>query len=410
MTSELTEKICQSVDESYLLDLLKQMVTIDSRIGNEATLSEFVGRHLEELGLVVEYDRVEEDRFNVYASLQFGSSDKILTLNGHLDTVMIADGWDSNPFEPILKDELLFGLGVSDMKAGLACQLTALKALIEHQHELSETNGTTGTIHFTAVVDEEGHGAGAKKMAQHPKYGRTDGIIIAEPFFGDTTLDGLPLGMTGKVLYEINVQGQSAHAFRPELGINAITDAARIVEAIDQIYHIPDDDIVGFDPARDPDFGEGSFCVLKIEGGYTTYNVTVPQSCQIILNRLILPHETKRSVLADLRELVDRLDLASTVEIALRPPSYEAYKISEDHPLYQALEQSYREVFNRQPVTIHNKMISDANIFMGEYDIPTVNFGPKGYNLHGANEHVDTATLVPTAQVFIRHFLAFTRS
>ncbi len=387
------------IDGQYVTSMLEQMVRIDSRIGKEENLAYFLKDEVENLGFKSELHALENGRSNVYGSFEFGNGGKVMSFNGHLDTV---DFSQDDPFVAKERDGWMYGLGVVDMKAGIACQLGAAKALIDSGETIE------GTLHLTFVVDEEGHGKGAKLMMKHPVYGRPDGILIAEPFFGDET-GRIPLGMTGKVLYRIIVKGKAAHAFRPNEGVNAITDAARIAEAISQIEATDDDFLGEFRIPKDENFGEGSFCVLKIEGGYKVYNVTVPEECVLIINRLTLPHETTESVLTDMRSMIDQLNLHSSVHVELVPPSYSPYIISRSHPLMESLVHSYAQVTGRTPVLSYDRMITDAHIFTGEYGVPSVVFGPRGLDLHGKDERVDIGTLKPVASVIAGTFLTFQR-
>ena len=390
-----------AIDQQYLFSLLKEMIKINSILGKESNLAYFLADEVKKLGMKVTIEEVAKNRANLYAEYKFEKPGKTLTYNGHSDTVQVCEGWATNPFEPIEKGGKLLGLGSVDMKGGLACQLAAVKALIESKTDLQ------GTIHYTAVVDEEGYGTGAKKMLVNPNFGKgaTDGIVISEPCYGHTAENGLPLGMTGKVLYKIAVVGKSAHAFTPEKGINAVTDASRILTAVD---------VIGDDPAvqkfplpSEKDFDQGSFCVLKIDGGYKTYSVVVPERCDFELNRLTVPGETRESVTKDFNKFIKGMQLKSKVSVEIIPPFYLPYKIPKEHPLYESLEQSFVEIFNKEPFTIYSKMITDANTFMGEGDIPTVIFGPNGGNLHAADEYVEIDSLVPAAKVFAQHFINF---
>ena len=101
------------------------------------------------------------------------------------------------------------------------------------------------------------------------------------------------------------------------------------------------------------------------------------------------------------------MQLKSKVSVEIIPPFYLPYKIPKEHPLYESLEQSFVEIFNKEPFTIYSKMITDANTFMGEGEIPTVIFGTKGGNLHAADEYVEIDSLVPAAKVFAQHFINF---
>lgn len=391
------------IDESYIRSLLDKMIKIDSILGKESNLAYFLGEETKKLGMEIFYDEVSPSRENLYAKIDFNSKGKTLTFNGHSDTVEICDGWETDPFSPIEKEGKLSGLGSVDMKAGLACQLGAIKALIDTNEKLK------GTIHFSAVVDEEGYGTGAKKMLYHAVFGKdkTDGVIIAEPCYGDSEENSLPLGLTGKVLYHVKVKGLSAHAFHPEKGINAITDTSRILSAIDDIMKTPDKEHYGVKFPSDSEFGYGSFCVLKIDGGYKTYSVVVPEQCDFVLNRLTLPGESKQSVQEDFKQFIKNMKIKSNVEIEIVDPFYFSYKITREHPLQQSLEQAYNETFSTEPHVDYMKMITDANTFMGEGKIPTIHFGPKGGNLHAPDEYVILNSLKPTAEMYTRIFLNF---
>lgn len=392
------------IDEQYLFSLLKEMIKINSVLGQESNLAHFLFDEINKLGMHVELEDVSPNRENLYAKYDFDTKGKTLTLNGHLDTVEVCEGWRTDPFQPTEKVGKLYGLGSVDMKSGLACQLATVKALIESDLDLQ------GTIHYTAVVDEEGFGTGAKKMLSNPNFGKgaTDGIVISEPCNGQSLDNGLPLGMTGKVLYKIAVIGKSAHAFTPEKGINAVTDASRILTAVDVIGE--NSSIKKFPLPIEEDFGQGSFCVLKIEGGYKTYSVVVPERCDFELNRLTVPGETQESVKEDFNQFIKEMHLKSNVSIEIIPPFYFPYKIAKDHPLFKSLEKSFFSIFKKQPVTTYSKMITDANTFMGEGNIPTVIFGPSGGNLHAADEFVEIDSLVPTAAVFAQLFINFQKN
>ncbi len=391
------------IDTKYLRTLLDEMIEINSVVGDEKDLAILLAEELQKLGLAIQLEDVEANRPNIYAHHHFAQKGKTLTLNGHLDTVDVCEGWTFEPFIPIEKDGNLYGLGSADMKGGLACQIAAIKALVD------SNESQIGTIHFSAVVDEEGYGKGGRKMMDNPFFGKgkTDGIIIAEPLFGNTVANSLPLGMTGKVLYKISVKGLSAHAFRPEQGINAITEASKIVNAIENLGDSSKNGKLRFTLLSDDDFGKGSFCVLKIEGGYKKYSVVVPEHCEIILNRLTVPGETKESVIQDLEQLIEKLNLKSKVIIELVPPFYYPYKISEDHTLFSSLKSAYKESMSEDPYTSYMRMITDANIFMGEGKIPTVHFGPKGNNLHSPDENVNVNSLEVCAKIYAQTYYIF---
>ncbi|MBN1331070.1 MAG: M20/M25/M40 family metallo-hydrolase [Candidatus Heimdallarchaeota archaeon] len=386
------------VDESYLRSLLEEMIEINSIVGNERNLALYLAQELQMLGLAIQLEDVQSNRPNVYAHYSFDEKGKTLTYNGHLDTVDICNGWSENPFLPYEKGGSLYGLGSIDMKAGIACEIAAIKALLDSDENIK------GKIHFTAVIDEEGYGTGSRKMLTNPFFGKgkTDGIIIAEPFNGSNADYPIPLGMTGKILYKIVFSGKSAHAFHPDDGINAIDDASKFIACLkdystDKKIILPSDD----------DFGQGNLCTLKIEGGYKTYSVVVPDTCEIILNRLLIPGESKESALFDMQKFIADLKLSSEVSLEIIPPFYLPYKISKQESLFHALLNSYTQIIKRAPIIGYKTMITDANIFVGEGQIPTVLFGPSGGNIHSADEYVTLSSLEPTVQTLAQTYLAF---
>ncbi|MEM0280788.1 MAG: M20/M25/M40 family metallo-hydrolase, partial [Desulfurococcus sp.] len=69
----------------------------------------------------------EKPRFILLARI--GSGEKVLQFNGHYDVVSPGEGWETPPFEPVVRDDLVYGRGATDMKGGIASILTALISL-----------------------------------------------------------------------------------------------------------------------------------------------------------------------------------------------------------------------------------------------------------------------------------------
>jgi acetylornithine deacetylase/succinyl-diaminopimelate desuccinylase family protein len=364
----MIEELLSKLDKAYTLHILEDMIRINSTVGREGELAEYLCSRLEALGLVCERHEVEPGRSNVYARLQGHGPGRRLNFNGHTDTVPVCEGWDSDPFTPLLQEGRLYGLGACDMKGGMACCLAMLKAFVESGYPFQ------GELSFSAVVDEEAYSKGARAMLATDLAG-CDAIVLAEPYSGDEGKP-IPLGITGKVLYDLTVKGHAAHGFSPHLGVNAVEEAARIVTALDQL------------PMREhPDFGRGNTCTLKIEGGYQVYSVVVPDRCHVEINRLLVPGETTTTAIEDMEELVRSLDLKAEVEVHTKPPRYEPFLMGRDEPIVQVFQGVYREVMGAEPVFVYSPGITDANVF-GERSIPCLHLGPARGNVHQPNEYV----------------------
>ena len=139
------------------VDLLRRMVRVNSVLPHEEPLARLVAEEIRGLGLEPVWQEVAPERPNVYVSAQLGPKPSLVTFTGHLDTVGPALGWESDPFEPAIRDGKLYGLGALDMKAGLACAFMAFKRVLQAR----ELHPELGRIGFAATVDEEGYGTGA---------------------------------------------------------------------------------------------------------------------------------------------------------------------------------------------------------------------------------------------------------
>ncbi len=392
----MIEDAVKRIDDAYTLRKLEEMIRINSVVRSEGEYAEYIKTELEALGLKTETQMVETGRPNVYARLKGDKPGKRLNYNGHLDTVPVVEGWETDPFTPVRRGDNLIGLGSCDMKAGFASILTMIKAFQDSGHRLK------GELSVSAVIDEEAYGEGAKAMLK-TDYAKVDAVVLAEPYPCDDTKP-MPLGITGKILYDVTVKGKAAHGFRPQHGINAVEDAAKIVANLDKLNFVDH-----------PDFHKGNYCTLKFEGGYQIYSVVVPASARFEVNRLLVPGETAATAIADMERLVKTLNLKSTVEVKTKPPQYEAYVMSKDDPIVKAFDPVYRDVMGKAPVYQYAYGITDANTFAGVGKIPCLHLGPargisdpkKGGGTHEKNEYVDTTWLPKINRMFVKVADAF---
>lgn len=374
------------------LELTEAMVRINSVLPHEQLLAEFLAEQIRALGLEPDWQEVTPGRPNVSCLADLGSSGPFVTFTGHLDTVAPAEGWSTDPWTPVRRDGRLYGLGALDMKSGLACAFTAFARLLREP----EGPGRPGRLGFAATCDEEGLGSGARALMQ-TRFADSDLMLLPEPFGGSAVEDPSPLALPGKVLYRIVVQGRSAHALiNPDHGINAVNDAARIVGALERLP-------LGVHPL----LGTANYCTLKIEGGYREYSVVVPERCEIIVTRMLVPGETRDGAVEQLRRLIGSLGLTSAVTIETPPPYYQPYVLAADTPAVRAFERAYAAVHGQSPTLRGMMVITDGNIYGGEAGIPTIHCGPRGRGLHEADEYVKIDSLEPCVAVLMGTALTF---
>lgn len=380
--SEIGKNLLDKISSECIFQNLNKMIEIPSISGNEKGMVDFLSKRLKELCLTPKYQTIEGERKNIYVIYRFSKNGPLLTFNGHLDTVPPAKGWEVDPYQPVLKEGRLYGLGSCDMKGGLAALLEAFRVIIKFSKNLR------GAIAFSGVCGEETYSKGARKLLSS-ELADSSAIIIGEPWFGDRK-HPVGLGSTGKILYEITAKGKAAHGMHPEKGINAIEEMAKLLVSLDRL-----------EKHKHPLFKHTIPCTLKIEGGYKEYKVVVPELCQAIVSRLLVPGENKKSSLKDIKDLIKSLSLKGKFEVLQKPPYYASFILNKDEHILKVFKNSYQEILKKDPIFDYHQMITDANVFTGEAGIPTLLFGPHGENAHSCTECVEIDSLIKATKIYI---------
>lgn len=355
--------------------LTAEFVSHRSYPGQEGDAQRAVAAWLERNGLAPELQATEDDRPNVIARIENGPG-PVLLLNGHIDTVLAAAGWTTDPWLVQRDGDRLYGLGACDMKSGLAAAMLATRALAARRDLWS------GSLVFTSVVDEEAYSIGARALIASGIH--ADMCVVTESAWQRPAL-----GSVGKALVRVEVAGRAAHASWPAAGINAATEAARFVTLLDELP-------LGAHPRLTP-----TQCVLSIHSGNAQYVITVPESATITINRHIVPGETGASVLAGLEELAASLHSPASFHFAIDPPYYPPWETAPDAPLVQAFARAYEAETGAAPEYGYNGF-GDANLFAGELGLPTIHFGPHGGKYHEAGEWTDVPSIAATIRVLLR--------
>lgn len=355
--------------------LTAALVSFRSYPGEEGAVQRHVRDWLAAHGLQPELQETEGDRPNVIARVENGPGPTFL-LNGHTDTVLAVDGWDTDPWSAHRDGDRLYGLGACDMKSGVAAAMLATRAL--HQHR----EGWQGTVIFTAVVDEEAYSIGARALIESGI--QADYCVVTEASWQSPCL-----GSVGKVLVRADVTGKAAHATWPWQGINAATEAAKLVARLDDV------------PLMAHPRMRASRCVLSFLSGNDQYVITVPEKARVIINRMIVPGESGASVLAEVSALAGDLGSPARFDISLDPPYYPPWETDPRHPVAVALATAYQAETGHSPEWGYWGF-GDMNLFAEEARIPTAMVGPLGGNYHQSNEWVDVPSIAATSRVLTR--------
>jgi acetylornithine deacetylase/succinyl-diaminopimelate desuccinylase-like protein len=366
----------QSSDADDAAELTADLVRIRSYPGEEAAVQGLVAGWLDRAGIEdVGTVMAAPGRPNIVGRLDNGPGPTLM-LNGHVDTVLAAQGWSRDPWQGWREGDRLYGLGACDMKSGVAAGMLAMRALARRLDLWS------GSVVFTSVVDEEAYSVGARALLADGI--RADACLVLEPSF-----DWPCLGSMGKVLVRVDVTGKAAHATWPDRGVNAAVEAARFVSRLPDLP-------LGQHPRI-----RATQCVQSLHSGSDQYVITVPEKATITINRHTVPGISADDVLAQMGDLAAELDSPARFDFAIDPPYYPPWEMPLDAPLVVAFGRAYVAETGEQPPYAYTGF-GDANLFNGEAGIPTVQFGPLGGGLHEADEWVDIPSIGAAVRVILR--------
>jgi acetylornithine deacetylase len=348
----------------------------------EREIATWVRQFFEQRGIVVWEQEAFPDRPNVIARLPGRDSSRRVILEAHMDTVSV-QGMGIPPFEPRVVDGKLFGRGSCDTKGGLAAMMHAVASL----HE--EGIVPPCEVWLAAVVDEEFSYRGVVKLCEDLT---AHAALVAEP----TGLRAIIAGK-GVLRWLIVVRGKAAHSSKPQLGVNAISHAARIVLAIEE-------DHARLAAKVHPLLGPATVNVGIIRGGEQVN--FVPDTCAIEIDRRLLPGESGPAVLAHYQGLLDGLKAQHpTFDAVMEPPRI----------LDEALETAADSAPARLARAVLTEMGLDGTLGgvpfgsdaskLSRAGIPSLIIGPGSIDqAHAAVEFVEIAE-VERALTFYRNFI-----
>lgn len=236
------------------IELLKELISAPSFSGEEDKTAELIRLSLEKNKIIT-----KRKYHNIYAfSSGFTPGKPTLVLNSHHDTVRPTQGWNSDPFQPVIKGNKLVGLGSNDAGASLV-SLLAVFCYFYNRENLSHN------LILALTAEEENSGERGIR-ALLPELGKIDLAIVGEP-------TGMKMAIAEKGLIVLRCQsiGQSGHAAR-ETGKNAI------YQALDDINWIRN-----YKFAQDsPVLGPVKMTVTMIKAG-TQHNV-IPDRCEFTID------------------------------------------------------------------------------------------------------------------------------
>jgi len=269
------------------LDLARQLIERPSLTPDDAGCQQLLAERLEPLGFEVEWLPFGKVSNVIYThGARTGPDAPSLWFLGHTDVVPPGplEDWTSPPFQPAVRDGVLYGRGAAAMKGGVAAMAIAAEALVR------EHPGHRGQVGILLTSDEEGDAAdGVRRVAEvlRQRNGAPDYCLVGEPSSQGKLGDTVRIGRRGSMNLRMKVHGVQGHSAFPQLLDNPVHRLAAFLHELTRLEWDRGDE--NFPPTH---------CqVTNIHAGTGAENVTpgVAEAWINFRNSPASPHATIRS-------------------------------------------------------------------------------------------------------------------
>jgi len=312
-----------------------------------------------------------------------GTSGPILVFAGHTDVVPPGpvDAWDSPPFEPALRDGVLYGRGAADMKGSLAAMVVACEAFVAAHPD------HPGRIGFLITSDEEGPAVdGTVRVLEYlrDRGQAIDWCLVGEPSSSQQLGDVIKNGRRGSLNAVLTVRGVQGHIAYPQLADNPIHRALPALGAL--TAEVWDEGNSFFPPT--------SLQISNIASGTGATNV-IPGELEVVFN-FRFSTEVSDVELRERTETLLRLhELDYSIEWSLSGQPF----LTPGGDLVDATVESIR-----RETGLETELSTAGGTSDGRFIAPTgaqvVELGPVNRTIHKLNEAVVAADLPRLAAIY----------
>jgi acetylornithine deacetylase/succinyl-diaminopimelate desuccinylase-like protein len=389
--------------------------------------AEWLVTHLRGLGF--EAGLVDVGGQPIVRALARGKSSKRVMVYGHYDVQPEdpVDQWETPPFEPTIRDGILYGRGATDDKGQVLTHVKAVEALLKTEGELP-----CEVLFLLEGEEESGGDALARYVTQEKDEIKPDVVVISDSTMYDEKTPALTYGLRGIIAFEFTVKGPSSDVHSGAYG-GAIANPAMVVAQIlaacvspegkvlvphfyDDVAPLQDWEREGFRKLNFNDqalakelnvprlHGEASFSTLErlwarptfevngVFGGYQGQRskTIIPATATAKITCRLVPHQDP----AKIRDLVfehiraicpDAVGLEID-EFAASPPVL----FDVNNPAIRAAQEALRQGFGHETAFIRcGGSIPVVSTFVEQLGCPVIlmGFGLDSDRPHGPNEH-----------------------
>ncbi len=365
--------------ENIALALAIDLLSRQSNTPLDAGCQELMISRLEPLGFKIERMRFG-DVDNLYA--RRGTTGPLLVFAGHTDVVPTGpvEKWHTPPFEPTIKDGMLYARGAADMKTSCAAFITAIEDFIElHPNH-------PGSIGLLITSDEEGIAVnGTIKVVKvlQARGELIDYCIVGEPTSNKVVGDMIKNGRRGSLSGKLTVKGIQGHIAYPHLVKNPIHMVAPAIK--DMVETVWDTGNEYFPPT--------SWQISNMNGGTGATNV-VPGEVEILFNFRFCTASTEANLKSRTLAILDKHALDYDLEWEYSPPY-----ITPRGNLVEAITAAIQQSYGVTPELSTTGGTSDGR-FIADICKQVIEFGPLNATIHKLNECVAVADIEPLKDTY----------
>src|SRR5687767_6960441 len=370
-----------AADDPTLL-LTQELIRRPSVSPEDQGCLQVIARRLEAVGFHIErmpFGPVE----NLWA--RHGTERPLLCFAGHTDVVPTGprEEWATDPFEPVVRDGILYGRGAADMKSGLAAMITATERFVTNHPDHK------GTIAFLLTSDEEGPSVDGTRRVMEVLEARNEKIdycVVGEPSSTNELGDVIKIGRRGSLSGKLTVHGVQGHVAYPHLADNPVHAVAPALAEL---------------AARTWDKGNEffqptTFQISNISAGTGAPNV-IPGELKARFNIRFSTEQTVEKLQSTITEILNRHKVNYTLEWFVSGLPF----FTAPERLSEAAVQAIRETTGRTPELSTTGGTSDGR-FIAPTGAQVVELGVLNASIHKVNENVRVDDVVTLSSIYER--------
>ncbi len=367
-------------DLSPALNLALALMAKKSVTPDDQGCQKLMCKRLEAIGFTITHLRFD-DVDNFWATR--GSEGPLLAFAGHTDVVPEGplEHWDIPPYEPTVKDGILYGRGAADMKGSLAAMVVACEEFIEHHPDHK------GRIGFLITSDEEGIAVnGTVKvinyLQEHNE--KITWCIVGEPSSTNTLGDIIKNGRRGSLGAELTIKGIQGHVAYPHLAANPIHLAMPALAELTA---------KNWDNGNDY-FQPTSLQISNFNSGTGATNV-IPGEAHIVFNFRFSTEYTPEKLQQETEALLDKHNINYELNWKLSGLPF----LTEVGVLTDATIKAVETITGTTPELSTGGGTSDGR-FIAPTGAQVIELGPINATIHKVNEHVEASEITLLAKIY----------